>query len=147
MSRPIDELSGWLKTFQVTNLLTLFFLPITVIYFVFLYSYNKTTIPLAIILVLIGELGVYWFITYKILKCIKLRSEDVPNMISKLLLSLVIVSDGFLAIKHLIDLDLTMNSVKVLVSEVLYFFGWAMYFEKSKRVKAYYGANTKLSFL
>ncbi len=147
MVRSIDEFGGGLRVFQMANWIFISAL----IYGIVVLSMSLKDLGAVKMIVkdslTILEFIVYIYMTYKILNVLQLKSADVPNIVSKLLLTLLILSALFLVVKMFVTSEMAMRSVKIMGLEVFYFIGWTIYFEHSKRVKAYYGANCKLPFL
>ncbi|GMT48766.1 MAG: hypothetical protein IEMM0008_0305 [bacterium] len=147
MVRPIDDFGGWLRFFQIDNWLVILALIFDIVDLSMGLKDLGTVKAVIRDSLTIIEFTAYIYMTYKMLNVIQLKSADIPNIISKLLLTLLILSASFLVIKMFVTSEMPMTSVKIMGGEVFYFIAWANYFERSKRVKAYYGANCNLPFL
>ncbi len=147
MVRPIDEFGGGLRFFQIDNWLVILALIFGIVDLSMGLKDLGTVKAIIRDSLTIIEFTAYIYMTYKMLNAVGLKSVDTPNIVSKLLLTLLILSVSFIAIKLLITSEISMLTVKSVGGEVFYFIAWTIYFERSKRVKAYYGANCNLPFL
>ncbi len=155
MSKPLNEFGGWLSFCRFCLILSL----IIIIKDVVLVSIALVANPFMHITntssqdTVSAVIGVFWavilvLIQVQIIKILKTRAPIVPKQISKLLivwLVVVIASFGvFLVMNHFNMLPNSLEIAKFKISTLAGLvipISWLAYFSRSKRVKAYYGAN------
>lgn len=151
MAKPLNEFGGWLRFFQVVNLIGVIIFPIILLLVVIgtFTDYNYKNAVESLVTMVDIAISVYFSI--RILQIIKKRDISVPAAIIKYLLLIMIFSLVFLAIEIPIilwandgqwtqaDTASARSSLQTVVSYLI----WSAYFRKSKRVDLYYG-NKKL---
>jgi hypothetical protein len=149
MFKPLDEFAGWLKFFQVIIFMNLVFNGVSS--FTLIEALIKAPEKI-VTLGQIFQLGVILFIFYSILKIIQYRDSFIPEKIKEYLFYIFI-----LAIVHFvfyIAVTILVYKNEWTQTNTLSLFGananmiwaafWRTYFEKSKRVNAYYTQNIDL---
>ncbi len=149
MIRPLNEFAGWLRFFQIIVFMNIVF---SVFFGFTLFETLFRQPDKLLTLGEIAQLGFILFMLYGILKIIQNQDAIIPEKIKENLFNIFLI-----AIIHL----LFFTSVTLLVygrewmqSNTIAFIGafqtmvwtafWRTYFEKSKRVKAYYSNKIDL---
>ena len=171
MTKPLNDFSGWLNFFWVGCLLSMAFsflgvIGMAVTLFIFLFSFDlNIAIASAVSLLIFIILS---FLYYRIVKMLEQKNVNNPNAIVSKLCKIIMVnllgyvSYYFLAPllknesselhfvlaewRNLVITGISSMSMKRVLTNLLINIFWILYFFRSKRVAAYYGANaTKLS--
>lgn len=94
------------------------------------------------------ELGITGFLLFKFLQFVKTAEENSPMNIVKLMVLIFITGAAFLAVElylykfhSLFNSDEILESAKGVFQCLVWLALWSSYFEKSERVKKYYGQN------
>ncbi len=143
MPRPLNEFAGWLRFFQILIMLNLLFSVFTgVMLFESLFVDQEK-------LLTIGELAQFGFVVYMlymILKIIQNPSPEVPEQIKQYLFNIFIVAGLHFVYFTVVSLmvyghewsQINTVSFAAAVQTMLWTAIWRTYFERSKRVNAFY---------
>ncbi len=147
MPRPLNEFAGWLRFFQILIMLNLLFSVFTgVTLFESLFSDQDKLLTM-------GELAQFGFVVfmlYSILKIIQNPTPDVPEKIKQYLFNIFIVAGLHFVYFTMVTLfvyerewaQINTISFAAAVQTMLWTAIWRTYFERSKRVNAYYNKKT-----
>lgn len=147
MKKPLNEFGGWLRFFWVINLLSLIFLCLSVIanFLSYMNSGSSTIYVSFIITLLTSSLAA--LLTWYILRFLKKQDPAIPIKSMFLLIASVVVILPQLFFKEKLPFNLITYSNLDLGFMNIFTLVWIRYFQKSKRVKAYYGKNAVLGNL
>lgn len=146
MPRPLNEFAGWLRFFQILIMLNLMLSVFTgVTLFESLFSDQE-------LLLTMGELAQFGFVVfmlYRILKIIQHPSPEVPKNIKQYLFNIFVVAGLHFVYYTAVTLfvygqewsQINTVSFAAAVQTMLWTAVWRTYFERSKRVNAYYNKN------
>ena len=134
---------GWLRFYQMINIISVVFVGVIVLAvaaFEIMGAYEENELK---------ETFIYFFeflpdfiIPIMILRILKIKDEKTPDQVVKFLGYYVAVSLLLYGIYYyLFETNMVAEKPVSFWSSVIYYFIWSSYFKKSKRVKAYYGAN------
>ncbi len=152
MAKPINEFGGWLRFFQISNIISLIIFPFLLILMfieIFIDFNYKQAIEFSIVII---DLVITMYFIIKILGIVQKNDSEVPERIIYYLKMIMIFSLIFLIFE--IPATLWANngewtnddsaSVRGSLQSIITFLIWRSYFRKSKRVNLYY-QNKKLS--
>ncbi len=134
---------GWLRFYQVINILSIVFIGILILAiagFEIMGAYEENELKDAFI-------GIFEFLPdlifpIIIIRILKIKNEKIPDEIVKYLGYYVAASLLVYGIfYYLFKTDVIAEKPVSFLSSLIYYYIWSSYFKKSKRVKAYYGAN------
>lgn len=149
MARPLNEFAGWLSFFQILILLNLLFSVFTgVTLLESLFSDQDKLLTL-------GETAQFIFIVYmlyRILKILRIPSPEIPEQIKQFLFNIFIVAALHFIYFTMVTMfvygrpwaQINTVSFAAAVQTMLWTAIWRTYFERSKRVDAYY--NQKIDY-
>jgi len=137
------SIGGWLRFFQVCNVLAIVIFGILLLTIVALgLSEGFTSEDTLSLLVSFVEVIPAFVFSILILKIIKDRDEETPFRISGYVkYNTVIALVIFIASMALFYLDVTPERPQSLLGTLIYYYIWTSYFKKSVRVKEYYGSS------
>jgi len=139
------SIGGWLRFFQVMSYLGLISSALAILAFPVMHLFVEGVVDRLVDLVaLIFELSPGLIFSFLIVRALPVREPDIPARLKSLLgyylgitlLFYVILTAAFKT-GHLTD------KPSPFIGDIVYYAIWASYFNKSKRVRAYYGANAK----
>ena len=152
MAKPLNEFGGWLRFFQITNIIGVVLLGISIfmstlaIADFFIEQNYKEVIELTVIAL---DIIITFILTLKILWVLKIRDKCIPVTIRRCLLWILIFSIIFLGVE--ISVVYWINGWKLLnedyqsfrgsIQTVVFCLIWISYFKKSKRVSLYYNSG------
>jgi len=147
MKKPLNEFGGWLRFFWVINLLSLIFLCLSVIsnFLSYMNSGSSTIYVSFIVTQLTSSLAA--LLTWYILRFLKKQDPAIPIKSMILLGASVVVILPQLFFKENLPFNLITYSNLDVGFMNIFTLVWIGYFQKSKRVKAYYGKNALLGNL
>jgi hypothetical protein len=149
MARPLNEFAGWLSFFQIWILFNLLLSVFTcVILLESLFSDQDKLLTL-------GETVQFIFIVYmlyRILKTLRIPSPEIPEQIKQFLFNIFIVAALHFIYFTVVTMfvygrqwaQINTVSFAAAVQTMLWAAIWRTYFEKSKRVDAYF--NQKIDY-
>jgi len=149
MAKPLNEFGGWLRFFQIINIIGVVFLGISIfmstlaIADLFMAQNYKVMVELIVIAL---EIIIMFILTLRILWVLKIRDKCIPITIRRCLLWILIFSIIFLGAE--ISVVYWINGGKLLnedyqsfrgsIQTVIFCLIWLSYFKISKRVSLYY---------
>lgn len=157
MSKPLNEFGGWLNFCGICVILSVIMLSIDIVEVIIvlvvsafthlIINISRQDIVSGVIVVFVN--GILVFIQVQIIKILKERAPIIPTQISKLFivwLVVPIVIFGVVFLMHhfnMLPSSFKIDKLKIsnLLAVLIIPLSWLAYFRKSKRVKAYYGAN------
>jgi hypothetical protein len=155
VSKPLNEFGGWLSFCRFCVILSfiliiidLVLVFIALVAIAFTHPTNISSQDTVSAVVGVFEVGIVVFIQVQMIKILKTRAPIIPTQISKLFIVwLVVIIAGFgvfFVMYHFNMLPSSFAIDKFKISTLAGLIGplsWLAYFRRSKRVKAYYGAN------
>ncbi len=151
MAKQLDKFGGWLRFFQITNIVTVLIIIVVALFMLLATAGSLIGLDIAYALyslVSIAELGVALYFTVRILKLLPNRSEETPDKIRNFLKLEVIFMLIFTAVElplsHWADGgDSVPDLLRGAFQGICYFVIWSKYFGQSLRVHEYYSEEAR----
>jgi len=144
-NNDLSSIGGWLRFFQVINYINFTLSIVTVIALVIIYALLGDVFELELDgPALFLELIPFLIFSYLIIKALPVRAIDTPARIKSLIgydLVVSITVSIILIVSH--NHGLISDKPAPILISVIYYFIWATYFKKSKRVLDFYGSNAE----
>ena len=153
MAKPLHQFGGWLRFFQIANIISLIIgglAFILVLYVYFEASSSNQYIPdveTAAIIFGVIKMPVFFYLTIKVLGHLKVKSPSSPEDVSRFIRYALIFAIVSSAVEVMVysNYDNSSNqifeSVKLVIQSIISAAIWLSYFKKSVRVKKFYGKN------
>lgn len=154
MAKPLNEFGGWLRFFQIANIIGIVIGFIMVLIFIAAFflsladGENFSNLDKATFIFIMIEIPVFMYFTVRILQYLKIKSPDTPGNISKMIQYILILTIITGVIEFAVYLsfhnasDQLFDTVKGTIQSLISATIWLTYFKKSVRVKQHYGRNT-----
>lgn len=138
-------IGGWLRFFQVINVLGLLFSVFVVLSFPVMHLYVEGVIDSsADLFAILFELAPGLVTTFLIVRALPKNDAGVPDRIKALITYYVGFTVLFYGIlTALLKAGYITEKPTFIVGDIIYYLIWVSYFQKSKRVRVYYGANAQ----
>jgi hypothetical protein len=146
MSKPLNEFGGWLSFFYIISwLATIGFIMLVLTTLPAIFKVSKPLEIVAILIYYIGD-GINAFLNFKIVKVITVKDAKTPNKVLTLVTWISLLTVLFIIPGLWLDYILRGGKAatemgKGVIKVLVWYFIWTSYFQKSKRVFAYYGKN------
>lgn len=144
-----NNIGGWLQVFQIVTFIGIVALPVTVLYEItigigLLHELDIFDIYLGVLILVIVLLPGMIFSIFIFLK-ISLNAQTTPKKINNLLaymtLTSIVITVVFFCLFSWSGTYITPSFLNTIISDFLYYFIWTRYFNRSKRVRVFYGSN------
>lgn len=152
MAKPINQFGGWLRFFQVMNIIAVIALPILSLFLLFAVGGTLATgDPFGALYFGIGIVEMVAAFVISIVILIELSKRDiaVPRKIQKLLtieVAFAVICGGIVVplsdFSPALESDAIIDTLKGIVQSIGYFVVWNKYFGQSRRVQAVYSQGT-----
>lgn len=151
MEKPLHEFGGWLRFFQVTNIIgVIVLLPMIVFLIIFslaMFEIKQFISSSAVVV----DLLISFYLILRILKILKVINTDTPGKIMKYLVWFIIFTLIFMVIEIFVALwvngggwtSADNSSVRASIGSMFSCIIWISYFKNSKRVKQVYTGTSE----
>ncbi|VAW81476.1 hypothetical protein MNBD_GAMMA12-2226 [hydrothermal vent metagenome] len=139
MNKDFRTIGGWLRVFQIFTIIGIVFLPMVGLYVLYLYfSIGYTDTDYLNLALLSAEALPGFVFSILIFRIIGSNNESTPQLINNMLAFMVLLAVVITIV--LFQSGLAIRPQPILI-DLVYYFIWTRYFNKSKRVFEFYGAN------